>query len=179
MTLTELRYIVTLAQCNHFGQAADRCNVTQPTLSIAVKKLEGELGVNIFERSKNNVQLTPIGQQIVDQSRRVLEEASAIKDIAKSGMNQLNTPLHVGAIFTIGPYLFPHFIPPLQKSTPNMPLVIEESYTSTLRKRLKSGEIDVILISLPFSEPDILVQPLYDESFVLLIPKHHPLTTKK
>ena len=96
MTLTELRYIVTLAQCNHFGQAADRCNVTQPTLSIAVKKLEGELGVNIFERSKNNVQLTPIGQQIVDQSRRVLEEASAIKDIAKSGMNQLNTPLHVG-----------------------------------------------------------------------------------
>ena len=94
-------------------------------------------------------------------------------------MNQLNTPLHVGAIFTIGPYLFPHFIPPLQKSTPNMPLVIEESYTSTLRKRLKSGEVDVILISLPFSEPDILVQPLYDESFVLLIPKSHPLTTKK
>ena len=179
MTLTELRYIVTLAQCNHFGQAADRCNVTQPTLSIAVKKLEGELGVNIFERSKSNVQLTPIGQQIVDQSRRVLEEASTIKDIAKSGMNQLNTPLHVGAIFTIGPYLFPHFIPPLQKSTPNMPLIIEESYTSTLRKRLKSGEVDVILISLPFSEPDILVQPLYDESFVLLIPKSHPLTTKK
>ena len=169
MTLTELRYIVTLAQSQHFGKAAELCNVSQPTLSIAVKKLEGELGVNLFERSKSNVRPTPIGQQIIHQSQRVLEEAAAIKDIAKSGSNQLSTPLHIGAIFTIGPYLFPYFISPLQKTAPDMHLVIEEGYTSSLKKRLKSGEVDVILVSLPFSAPDIVVQPLYEEAFVCLL----------
>ena len=178
MTLTELRYIVTLAQSQHFGKAAELCNVSQPTLSIAVKKLEGELGVNLFERTKSNVRPTPIGQQIINQSQRVLEEASVIKDIAKSGSNQLNTPLHIGAIFTIGPYLFPHFIPPLQNTAPEMHLVIEEGYTSSLRRRLKSGEVDVILVSLPFSEPDIVVQPLYEESFVVLLPKDHALASQ-
>ena len=178
MTLTELRYIVTLAQSQHFGKAAEQCNVSQPTLSIAVKKLEGELGVNLFERSKSNVRPTPIGQQIIHQSQRVLEEASAIKDIAKSGSNQLSTPLHIGAIFTIGPYLFPYFISPLQKTAPDMHLVIEEGYTSSLRKRLKSGEVDVILVSLPFSEPDIVVQPLYEEAFVVLLPKDHVLASQ-
>jgi LysR family hydrogen peroxide-inducible transcriptional activator len=178
MTLTELRYIVTLAQSQHFGKAAELCNVSQPTLSIAVKKLEGELGVNLFERSKSNVRPTPIGQQIIHQSQRVLEEAAAIKDIAKSGSNQLSTPLHIGAIFTIGPYLFPYFISPLQKTAPDMHLVIEEGYTSSLKKRLKSGEVDVILVSLPFSAPDIVVQPLYEEAFVVLLPKDHALASQ-
>jgi LysR family hydrogen peroxide-inducible transcriptional activator len=178
MTLTELRYIVTLAQSQHFGKAAELCNVSQPTLSIAVKKLEGELCVDLFERSKSNVRPTPIGQQIIHQSQRVLEEASAIKDIAKSGSNQLSTPLHIGAIFTIGPYLFPYFISPLQKTAPDMHLVIEEGYTSSLRKRLKSGEVDVILVSLPFSETDIVVQPLYEEAFVVLLPKDHALASQ-
>ncbi|MDG0970278.1 MAG: LysR substrate-binding domain-containing protein [Porticoccaceae bacterium] len=178
MTLTELRYIVSLAQYQHFGLAAEHCNVSQPTISIALKKLETELDVNIFERSKNNVIPTPIGIEVVKQSQRVLDEASAIKDIAQSGVNQLNSALHVGAIFTIGPYLFPHFIPPLQETAPNMPLIIEEGYTSSLRTRLRSGEVDVILISMPFSEPDIVVQPLYHESFVLLIPSNHRLVTK-
>jgi len=178
MTLTELRYIVTLAQSQHFGKAAELCNVSQPTLSIAVKKLEGELGVNLFERSKSNVRPTPIGQQIIHQSQRVLEEAAAIKDIAKSGSNQLSTPLHIGAIFTIGPYLFPYFISPLQKTAPDMHLVIEEGYTSSLKKRLKSGEVDVILVSLPFRAPDIVVQPLYEEAFVVLLPKDHALASQ-
>ncbi|MBT5388099.1 MAG: LysR family transcriptional regulator [Porticoccaceae bacterium] len=179
MTLTELRYITTLAQVSHFGHAAERCNVSQPTLSIAVKKLESELGVDLFERSKSSVRPTPIGEQIIAQSQRVLEEAAAIKDIATSGKDQLNSPLHVGAIFTIGPYLFPHFIPPLQKSAPQMPLVIEEGYTSTLRKRLRSGEVDVIIVALPFNEPDVVVQPLYEEPFVLLLPGNHPLAAKQ
>jgi LysR family hydrogen peroxide-inducible transcriptional activator len=176
MTLTELRYIVTLSQVQHFGQAAERCNVSQPTLSIAVKKLERELGIDLFERSKSNVRLTPVGQKIVAQSQRVLEEAASIKDIASSGKDQLNSPLHVGAIFTIGPYLFPHFIPPLQESAPEMPLVIEEGYTSTLRKRLRSGEVDVIIVALPFTEPDVVVQPLYEEPFVVLLPDSHLLS---
>ena len=179
MTLTELRYIVTLAQMQHFGKAAERCNVNQSTLSIAVKKLEGELGIELFERSKNNVRATPIGEQVIKQAQRVLEEAAAIKDIAMSGKDQLNSPLHVGAIFTIGPYLFPHFIPPLQKSAQQMPLIIEESYTSTLRKRLRNGEVDVIIVALPFSEPDVVVQPLYEEPFVVVLPKKHPLSKKQ
>jgi LysR family hydrogen peroxide-inducible transcriptional activator len=179
MTLTELRYIVTLAQMQHFGKAAERCNVNQSTLSIAVKKLEGELGIELFERSKNKVRATPIGEQVIKQAQRVLEEAAAIKDIAMSGKDQLNSPLHVGAIFTIGPYLFPHFIPPLQKSAPQMPLIIEESYTSTLRKRLRNGEVDVIIVALPFSEPDVVVQPLYEEPFVVVLPKKHPLSKKQ
>ena len=179
MTLTELRYIVTLAQMQHFGKAAERCNVNQSTLSIAVKKLEGELGIELFERSKNNVRATPIGEQVIKQAQRVLEEAASIKDIAMSGKDQLNSPLHVGAIFTIGPYLFPHFIPPLQKSAPQMPLIIEESYTSTLRKRLRNGEVDVIIVALPFSEPDVVVQPLYEEPFVVVLPKKHPLSKKQ
>lgn len=179
MTLTELRYVVTLAQLQHFGKAAERCNVNQSTLSIAVKKLEGELGIELFERSKSSVRPTPIGERVIIQSQRVLEEAAAIKDIAISGKDQLNSPLHVGAIFTVGPYLFPHFIPQLQTSAPQMPLIIEESYTSTLRKRLRNGEVDVIIVALPFSEPDVVVQPLYDEPFVVLLPQSHPLSDKK
>ncbi len=104
MTLTELRYIVTLAQEQHFGRAADRCYVSQPTLSIAVKKLEDELGVALFERTKSRVQPTPLGEQIVAQANLVLEQTAAIKDLADAGKDQLSSPLSVGAIFTIGPY---------------------------------------------------------------------------
>lgn len=176
MTLNELRYIVTLAQEQHFGRAAERCYVSQPTLSIAVKKLEDELGVALFERSKTRVQPTPLGEKIVTQAQLVLEQTAAIKDIAKAGKDQLSSPLHVGAIFTIGPYLFPHFIPELQRTAPNMPLYVEEGYTATLRTRLRKGELDVIIVSLPFTEADVVTQTLYDEPFVVLMPKDHPLT---
>lgn len=175
MTLNELRYIVALAQEQHFGRAAERCFVSQPTLSIAVKKLEDELGIALFERSKSQVFPTPLGERIVDQARRVLEQSAAIKDIASEGKDQLNSPLKVGAIFTIGPYLYPHFIPELQKLAGKMPLVVEEGYTATLRKRLRNGELDVIIISLPFTEADVVTQALYDEPFVVLMPTGHPL----
>jgi len=164
MTLTELRYIVTLAQEQHFGRAAERCHVSQPTLSVAVKKLEEELGVALFERSKTRVSPTPMGEKVVAQSQNVLEQASAIKDIASSGKDQLTGPLKVGAIFTIGPYLFPHFIPKLQTFAPGMPLYVEESYTATLRQRLRKGELDVIIISLPFTEADVVTQTLEGSS---------------
>ena len=175
MTLTELRYIVTLAQQQHFGQAAEKCHVSQPTLSIAVKKLEQELGVELFERSKNRVRPTPVGEQVIAQAQRVLEECSTIQDIASAGKDQLNNPLQVGAIFTIGPYLFPNFIPALRKLAPQMPLVVEEGFTATLRHRLRKGELDVIIVALPFTEPDVVTQPLYEEPFVVLLPKAHPL----
>lgn len=179
MTLTELRYIVTLAQENHFGRAADRCRVSQPTLSIAVKKLEEELVTAIFERSKTRVYPTPLGEKIVAQAQKVLEEAAAIKDIASSGKDQLTSPLSVGAIFTIGPYLLPTVIPELQKLAPKMPLYIEESFTATLRQRIRQGELDAIIVALPFTEADVVTQPLYEENFVVVMDKNHPLAKRK
>lgn len=179
MTLTELRYIVTLAQEQHFGRAADRCYVSQPTLSIAVKKLEDELGVALFERTKSRVQPTPLGEQIVAQANLVLEQTAAIKDLADAGKDQLSSPLSVGAIFTIGPYLLPKFIPHLQQKASKMPLYVEEGYTHNLRKKLRNGELDVIIIALPFEEPDVVTQVLYDEPFVVLMPKDHPLTAQQ
>lgn len=176
MTLTELRYIVTLAQEQHFGRAAERCHVSQPSLSIAVKKLEDELETAIFERSKTRVYPTPLGEQIVQQAQRVLEQAAAIKDIANAGKDQLSSPLHVGAIFTVGPYLLPYVIPQLQKLAPKMPLYVEESFTGTLRRRIRQGELDTIIVALPFTEADVVTQPLYDEDFVVVMDRNHPLT---
>lgn len=179
MTLTELRYIVTLAQEQHFGRAADRCNVSQPTLSIAVKKLEEELDTALFERSKTRVSPTPLGEKVIEQAQRVIEQASAIRDIASLGKNQLTSPFHIGAIFTIGPYLFPRLIPALQRVAGDMPLYIEESYTATLRRRIRHGDLDAILIALPFTEADVVTQSLYDESFVILMDRKHPLSREK
>lgn len=179
MTLTELRYIVTLAQEQHFGRAAERCHVSQPTLSIAVKKLEEELDVALFERSKSQVHPTPLGQKVISQAQLVLEQTAAIKDIANLGKDQLNSPLHVGAIFTIGPYLFPQFIPNLHKIAPEMPLFVEENFTHVLRQRLRKGELDAIIVALPFTEADVVTQPLYEEAFSVLLPQNHPLAEKK
>jgi LysR family transcriptional regulator, hydrogen peroxide-inducible genes activator len=179
MTLTELKYIVTLAQVQHFGQAAERCNVSQPTLSVAVKKLEDELGVALFERSKTRVQPTPMGEQIVAQAQTVLEQASVIKDIASLGKDQLGSPLKVGAIFTIGPYLFPQFIPRLQSIAPKMPLLVEEGFTATLRHELRKGDLDVVIVALPFTEADVVTQAIYEEPFVVLLPAQHPLAKKE
>ncbi|MFC0337493.1 transcriptional regulator, LysR family [Kushneria avicenniae] len=179
MTLTELRYIVTLAQERHFGRAAERCFVSQPTLSVAVKKLEEELGVALFERSKSTVQVTPLGEKIIEQASRVLEQAGAIKELANEGKDQLSSPLRVGAIHTIGPYLFPYLIPRLSEEAPQMPLYIEENLTGELRRKLRSGELDVIIVALPFAEPDVLTKSLYDEPFEVLLPTGHPWLDRK
>src|SRR6188508_2300850 len=158
MTLTELRYIVALARERHFGRAAEKCFVSQPTLSVAVKKLEDELGVALFERGGSEVTVTPIGTRIVEQAQRVLEEAAAIKSLAVAGKDELATPLRFGAIYTIGPYLMPQLIPLLNRRAPKMPLLIQENYTARLSELLKNGEIDLVALSLPFSEPGIVTQ---------------------
>lgn len=175
MTLTELRYIVTLAQEQHFGRAAERCHVAQPTLSVAVKRLEEELNTAIFERSKSSVYPTPVGEQIVKQAQRVLEQVNTIKDIASQSQDHLSEPLRIGAIFTIGPYLIPRIIPALRKVAPQMPLYVDETYTATLRKRIRHGELDAIIVALPFTEPDVLTQKLYEEPFVVQMASDHPL----
>jgi LysR family hydrogen peroxide-inducible transcriptional activator len=174
MTLSELKYIVALSQERHFGRAAERCFVSQPTLSVAVKKLEDELGISIFERSKSAVNITPLGEQIIRQAQVVLENTTTLKSIAEGGKDQLTGPLKIGAIFTIGPYLFPHLIPQVQALAPEMPLYIEENYTRVLRKKLSDGELDMIIIALPFNEPDVLTKELYDEPFEVLLPAQHP-----
>ncbi|MDL0432443.1 hydrogen peroxide-inducible genes activator [Marinobacter sp. TBZ242] len=179
MTLTELRYVVTLARERHFGRAAERCHVSQPTLSVAVKKLEDELGIPLFERSKNSIRVTETGKRIIEQAQRVLDQVGVIRDMAQDGKNQLNAPLKVGAIYTIGPYLFPHLLPELRRAAPEMPLYIEENYTATLRQKLRQSELDAIIIALPFEESEVVTLPLYDEPFVVLLPGGHPLTERE
>jgi len=179
MTLNELRYIVAVARERHFGRAAEACHVSQPTLSVAVRKLEEELGVSLFERRKGDISITPIGEQIVSQAQRVLEEVAGLRQIALQGRDQLAGPLRLGAIYTIGPYLLPHLIPQLAETAPQMPLVVEENYTAVLCEKLKQGDLDIIVISLPFDEPGIRTLPLYEEPFVVLIPASHPFNQEE
>lgn len=179
MTLTELRYIVSLAHTRHFGRAAEACFVSQPTLSVAIRKLEEELGVALFERGASEITITPVGERIVEQAQRVLEESAAIKSIAQQGRDQLVGPLRLGAIYTIAPYLLPSLIPTLHQHAPQMPLHIEENFTTRLSERLKQGELDAIIIALPFGEAGIVTQPLYDEPFMVALPSSHPWRKKK
>jgi len=179
MTLTELRYIVAVARERHFGRAAEACFVSQPTLSVAVKKLEQELGLQLFERGPGEVTVTPTGQKIVAQAQRVLEEAARIKDLAAAGRDPLAGPLRLGAIYTIGPYLLPKLIPILRRAAPQMQLHIQENFTHVLAELLKNGEVDVILIALPFAEPGIETRAVYDEPFMVAVPKGHAWDGRK
>ncbi len=173
MTLTDLRYLVALARERHFGRAAEKCHVSQPTLSVAIKKLEDQLGVTLFERSAADVKITEIGQRIVDQAEKVLAEANLVKEIAASGKDPLAGPLRLGVIYTIGPYLLPRLIPRVHALAPKMPLFIQENYTGRLTEALKRGELDVIIISLPYQEQGIVTRVVYDEPFRVLLPSGH------
>lgn len=179
MTLTELRYIVAVARELHFGHAAEACHVSQPTLSVAIKKLEEELGVKLFERRQHDVSITPTGQRVVDQARLVLEESETIRHIAQEGRDDLKGQLRLGVIYTIGPYLLPQLIPLLHSQAPELRLLIEEHFTEQLTERLRAGELDVIIISLPYNVPGIVTEPMYREPFVVALPNKHPLTARK
>lgn len=176
MTLTDLRYLVALARERHFGRAAEKCHVSQPTLSVAVKKVEEELGVQLFERSASEVKITETGRRIVVQAEKVLMEATQIHEIAAAGKDPLAGPLRVGVIYTIGPYLLPRLIPRVHELAPRMPLIIHENYTARLVEVLKRGELDVIIISLPLEEAGVVAQPVYDEPFRVLMPAAHAWT---
>jgi LysR family hydrogen peroxide-inducible transcriptional activator len=179
VTLTELRYIVAVARERHFGHAAQSCFVSQPTLSVAIKKLEEELGVTLFERGPGEVSVTPVGQRVVEQAQRVLEEASRVKELAAAGHDPLAGTLRLGAIYTIGPYLLPKLIPVLRRLAPSMQLMIQENFTHRLAEMLKQGEVDVILVALPFSEPGVSTRAVYDEPFLVAVPQGHALEKKK
>src|SRR5215467_1697782 len=173
MTLTELKYIVAVARERHFGRAADACFVSQPTLSVAIRKLEDELGMPLFERRSNDVTLTDSGERIVAQAQRVLDEAARIKEIAKSGKDPLSGPLRLGVIYTIGPYLLPSLVRQLLKDAPQMPLLLTENYTVKLLELIKNGEIDVAILALPLPESGLVMQPVYDEEFMVAVPRDH------
>ncbi|ARV19054.1 Hydrogen peroxide-inducible genes activator [Curvibacter sp. AEP1-3] len=175
MTLTELKYIVAVARERHFGKAADACFVSQPTLSVAVKKLEEELDVKLFERSANEVTVTPLGEEIVRQAQSVLEQAANIKDIAKRGKDPLAGPLKLGVIYTIAPYLLPALVRQVITKSPQMPLVLQENFTVKLLEMLRTGEIDCAILAEPFPDTGLALAPLYDEPFFAAVPSSHAL----
>lgn len=178
MTLTELRYIVAVARERHFGRAAAACFVSQPTLSVAVRKLEDELGVTLFERNQHDITVTPVGERVVEQAQRVLEEAGAIREIAEQGRNQLQGELRLGVIYTVGPYLLPRLIPQLQQRAPGLTLIIDEDYTGNLAGKLRQGALDMAILSTPFQAPGVLVRMLYEEPFMVALPKGHRLAAR-
>jgi LysR family transcriptional regulator, hydrogen peroxide-inducible genes activator len=178
MTLTELRYIVAVAREKHFGRAAEACFVSQPTLSVAIKKLEDELDVKLFERGGNEVSVTPLGEQIVRQAQQVIEQAAAIKEIAKSGKDPLHGPLKLGIIYTIGPYLLPELVRHAIEHTPQMPLMLQENFTVRLLEMLRTGELDCAILAEPFPDTGLALAPLYDEPFMVALPKSHALAQR-
>lgn len=180
MTLTELKYVVAIARERHFGRAAYACCVAQPTLSVAIKKLEDELGVMLFERGGGGeVAITPAGERVAEEAMHILELVDGIKDMAMVAKDDLVGPLRLGVIYTIAPYLLPWLIPEMNKIAPQMPLLLEENYTKVLTEKLRQGEIDAMLIATPVVEPGLLSLPLYDEPFLVALPAAHPLRKKK
>ncbi|MFD2367575.1 hydrogen peroxide-inducible genes activator [Pseudoduganella sp. GCM10020061] len=179
MTLTELKYIVAVARARHFGHAAEACYVAQPTLSVAIKKLEDELGVTLFERGGAEISVTPLGQQIIAQAERVLEQTAAIKELAKQNKDPLAGPLRLGVIYTIAPYLLPPLVKNVIDNVPQMPLILQENFTVRLLELLRQGELDAAIMALPLPEHGMSTQALYDEPFVVAMPKNHAWANRK
>lgn len=179
MTLQELRYAVAVARERHFGRAAAACFVSQPSLSTAIKHLEDELGVILFERTRGDVVPTGIGRQVLAQAERVLDEARRVKDMAAAGKDQLRGALKLGVIHTIAPYLLPDLVAALRARARDMPLDIEENMTDNLDRMLREAVIDVAILALPFEAPGIVVEAVYDEEFALAVPAKHPWAKRK
>ncbi|MEO7337854.1 MAG: hydrogen peroxide-inducible genes activator [Caldimonas sp.] len=179
MTLTELRYIVAVAREKHFGRAAEACFVSQPTLSVSIKKLEEELDVRIFERGANEISMTVIGEEIVRQAQSVIEQAAGIREIAKRNKDPLTGPLRLGVIYTIGPYLLPDLVRQVIDRVPQMPLMLQENFTARLLDMLRTGELDCAIMAEPFPDTGLAIAKLYDEPFMVALPKAHPLAKRK
>jgi LysR family transcriptional regulator, hydrogen peroxide-inducible genes activator len=178
LNLRDLKYIIAVADTRHFGKAAERCFVSQPTLSGQIKKLEGELGVTIFERTNRAVRTTPIGEEILHYARAMLEQAQAIEQISAAHRDPLAGPLRVGAIPTISPYLMPLILAPLKRAHPKLKLVLSEETTEMLTQRLHNFEIDAALLATAVDPTEFDVIPLFDEPFWIAYPLDHPFYLK-
>ncbi len=175
MNLRDLKYILAVAETRHFGRAAERCFVSQPTLSGQIKKLEDELDVVIFERTNRSVEVTPVGEAILAHARLALEQTNAIEQVARAHQDPLAGPLRIGAIPTLSPYLMPLVLVPLKRTCPKLKLVLSEEITDSLLARLARHEIDAALLATAVEDSDLETIPLFDEPFWLAHPLGHPL----
>ncbi|MDP2432712.1 MAG: LysR substrate-binding domain-containing protein [Pseudomonadota bacterium] len=175
MTLQELRYLVALADCGHFGQAAEACCVSQSTLSTGVKKLEDFLGVIVFDRSLKRVTPTPTGHEIVESARRIVEEAARIRELASYTKDPMGRTVHLGVIPTLGPYYLPHVLTEVRAAYPKLRLLLREEMTPHMLGHLAEGKLDAGLLALPISDPSLEVVPLFVEPFLAAVPADHPL----
>lgn len=178
MNLRDLKYLLAVAEHQHFGKAAEACFVSQPTLSGQIKKLEEELGVVIFERSNRSVSVTPVGEQLLVLARRALEQVEAMHQLAEAAHDPLSGQLRLGVIPTLGPYLMPLILRPLRQQYPKLQLLLREEITDLLLQHLRRHELDALLIATPPDDDDLLEIPLFDEPFWLAIPVDHPLYQK-
>lgn len=177
--LKDLRYLVAIADTGHFGQAAARCFVSQPTLSAQLKKLEDYLGVTLVERQPRRALLTPAGEQIVARARRIIESSEEVAEIAKAHRDPLAGKLRVAFLPTIGPYLLPLVAPKLRKALPRLELLLYEYQTTPMLEKLRAGELDMGVLALPIVDDMLATRSLYDEPFVVAAPADHPLAQKK
>jgi LysR family transcriptional regulator, hydrogen peroxide-inducible genes activator len=179
MNLRDLEYFVAVATHKHFGKAATACNVSQPTLSAQLKKLEGYLGLNLVERDNRHVWLTPIGEEVAIRARRLLQEAEGIKQLARSQFNPLAGDIKLGAFPTLAPYYLPHVLPKVAKALPELRVYLVEEKTHVLLQQLLAGTLDAALLALPLSTEQVDAIPVYKEDFVLALPKKHALARLK
>jgi LysR family hydrogen peroxide-inducible transcriptional activator len=175
MTLSELRYLVAVADLRHFGHAAERCHITQSTLSTQLRKLEDFLGITLFERTSRAVTVTPIGESIVIRARRIIEEVDQISDLARQSEGLLSSALKIGIIPTLSPYLLPLFLEALHRTHPQLHLVLREDLTANLIDALAAYEVDVLLLALPAEVHGLHALPLFDEPFWVAFPAGDPL----
>lgn len=179
MNLRALRYLVALADLKHFGKAADACFVSQPTLSIQIKKMEAFLDVQLLERSNKMVMMTEAGNVITERARRVINEIDAIRETASIINNPNAGTLKLGIIPTLAPYFLPHVIPTISKAYPDLTLLLTEAKTATVTEQLKKGELDAVVLALPIPEHNFAMTELFDEEFLLAVPKDHPYVKHK
>ncbi len=175
MTLQELRYLVALADTGHFGQAAEACFVSQSTLSTGLKKLEDYLGVVLFDRSLKRVVPTPVGREIVESARRMVEEAARIREVASYAKDPMDRTVHLGVIPTLGPYYLPHVLTSVRQAHPRLRLLLREEMTPHMLAHLAEGKLDAGLLALPILDPTLEVRPLFEEPFLAAVPADHVL----
>jgi len=179
MNLGDLRYLVAVADHRHFGRAAEACFVSQPTLSTQIKKLERELGVELFERHPRQVLLTLAGEQVVQHARQAVAEADAIREVARQARDPESGSLRLGVFPTLGPYLLPHAVPAVHERFPNLELLLVEDKTEVLLQRLHDGRLDVAVLALPVEGDHLHAEAIFDEDFVLAVPSDHPLARSR
>jgi LysR family hydrogen peroxide-inducible transcriptional activator len=179
VNLRDLRYLVAVAEHRHFGRAAEACFVSQPTLSTQIKKLEEELGVTLIERTRRQVLLTPVGEQVVAQAARVLREVGRITSIAEEYADPFGGEFRLGVIPTVAPYLLPKILAPMRKAFPALKIQLTEGQTAVISQLLKEGDLDAVILALPLEEENVVEQRLYSEPFFMTVSRQHPKAGRK